>query len=292
MKAWQGWTFLAVACWGVWAVIPKFIGESLSAVQQQALSTLGALPVILELARREWRAGQKSAWTGLLIAFLAGIFTNFGNITYFGLMNSDANVLTVLPLTALYPVVTIVLGLLFLRERLNPFQKIGVILSFVAIYLFNFSADANIAADWVLAALIPILLWGLAGFLQKIATNYISGERSTLLFLLAFVPMGGVLLLGDPVKVSPPPAIWIWVTLLGLTLAFGNFAILQAFARGGKASVIAPVGGLYFMVSIPLAMIIFREKPGWREIVGIVISCAAVACLAMESKTQRDEKNN
>ena len=44
MPRWFLLTILAVLCWGLWAVISKLIGESVTAAQSQALSTLGLIP--------------------------------------------------------------------------------------------------------------------------------------------------------------------------------------------------------------------------------------------------------
>ena len=49
MPRWFLLTILAVLCWGLWAVISKLIGESVTAAQSQALSTLGLIPVMLAL---------------------------------------------------------------------------------------------------------------------------------------------------------------------------------------------------------------------------------------------------
>src|SRR2546428_7488251 len=49
MPRWLLWSFGAVLCWGLWAVISKLIGDALTAAQSQALSTLGLVPVVIAL---------------------------------------------------------------------------------------------------------------------------------------------------------------------------------------------------------------------------------------------------
>ena len=49
IQRWFIWTILAVACWGVWAVASKLLGNALSATHSQALSTLGLFPVMIAL---------------------------------------------------------------------------------------------------------------------------------------------------------------------------------------------------------------------------------------------------
>jgi uncharacterized membrane protein len=76
---------------------------------------------------------------------------------------------------------------------------------------------------------------------------------------------------------------WILVVALGLFFSLGNFAILLAFARAGKASIIAPLAGLYPVVSVPIAITVLGEKIGLRETMGIVVALVSVAALAWES---------
>ncbi len=54
-----------------------------------------------------------------------------------------------------------------LGERLNAIQITGVLGALVAIYLFNVPTEQSYLTPWVLAALLPILLWGVAGCCKK-----------------------------------------------------------------------------------------------------------------------------
>ena len=72
---------------------------------------------------------------------------------------------------------------------------------------------------------------------------------------------------------------------LGFTWALGNLTLLQAFACGGKASIIAPLAGLYPLVSIPIALVGFHERLTWREASGILLALAAVVLLSLQSET-------
>jgi len=308
MHRWLLWTVLAVFCWGIWALIGKLIGESLNPSLTQALSTVGSLPVILALGLAMHRQKVERAYhqpggrlaleggnvdeaaslsrlrrRGALLSLGAGTLTCLGNIAYYGMLSRGAKAATVVPLTALYPVVTVLLAVVILKEQLNPVQMAGIALSLIAIYLFNVQQEQGFLSAWLLVALVPIALWGITGFLQKLATNDISGELSTLWFLAAFVPVAiCILALG-----SWPGGInlgtWLLVSALGFTLALGNFALLAAFASNGKASVIAPLAGLYPVVSIPIAIVFLHEQIGWREAVGIAFALISAVALSWGS---------
>jgi uncharacterized membrane protein len=283
MRAWLLWTLLALVCWGVWALLARLIGDALSPAQQQTFSTLGLLPVLAALACSKKLTATGNRRRGALFALGAGFLTCLGNIAYYDVLNRGAKAATVVPLTALYPLVTVLLAVVLLKERLNRIQQTGIGLSLAAIYLFNVQQDAGFFSAWLLVALIPIVLWGVSGLLQKLATNHISGELSTLWFLAAFVPVALFLLLSQRLPAGIAPKTWLLVTLLGFAFAFGNFALLAAFASNGKASVIAPLAGLYPLVSIPVAIVALHERIGWREGFGIALALVSVMALACET---------
>ena len=137
--------------------------------------------------------------------------------------------------------------------------------------------------------MLPVVLWGLSGFLQKIATNHVSAEAAALVYLGAFIPVAVFFAVREPWPAGLTPRIWALVLALGFLLAFGNFAVLAAFARGGKAAVIAPLGSLYPIISVPIAVLMLGEKVGRREIIGIVLALASVAALSSETSPAKSE---
>ena len=79
-------------------------------------------------------ARENKIGTGL--AVLAGIVGSFGLIGYYILLARE-EASTVVPLTALYPVITVTLAIIFLRESLTPTKLLGIILSLIAIYFLS-----------------------------------------------------------------------------------------------------------------------------------------------------------
>ncbi len=283
MPRWLLWTAAAVLSWGVWAVLGKAIGNSLSAATQQVISTLGFLPVILALGlarKRLVRTGQR--W-GLACALAAGAVSCLGNLPYYDLLGRE-KAAAVVPLTALYPLVTIALAVLLLRERVNRIQYVGVLVSLVAIYLFNVPTDGGLVSGWLAYAFLPMALWGTAGFLSKLSTDHLSGEFAALLVLLGFVLVSGVLLFLEPLPTELSPRLWALTLALGLTLAFGNYAVVVAYSTG-KATVITPLAGLYPLVSVPIAVVVLGETIGVREWVGLGCAVLAVVALSFETPT-------
>jgi len=274
---------LALLSWGIWAIMAKLIGEALSGAHNQALSTLGILPVMLAIGVKKRFSTPGNRRRGILYALVAGAISCLGNVVYYDALSRGGKAAMIVPITALYPLTTILLAMLLLKERLNRIQLAGVLTSLVAIYLFNVQQEEGFFSRWLMYALVPIALWGAAGFLQKLSTNHISGELSTLWFLGAFIPFGWGFLVQSPLPAQITVATWLLVIGQGFFLALGNLAVLVAFADQGKASIVTPLTALYPVVSVPIAIGFLGERVGTREAIGILLALASVAMLSRET---------
>src|ERR1044072_618888 len=131
MPRWLLWTLAALLSWGIWAVLSKLLGEALSPEQSQALSTLGMLPIFLPLLFSERTSLRRASRKGFLLALIGGIVTCLANAACYSALACGEKVATVVSLSALSPLVTVLLAVLVLRERLNCVQLVGVALSLV-----------------------------------------------------------------------------------------------------------------------------------------------------------------
>jgi len=282
MPRWLRWTSLALVSWGIWAITAKLIGEGLSGAHSQALSTLGLLPVMVAMGMsgRLSTVGKRNR--GIVYALVGGAISCFGNVAYYDALSRGGKAAMIVPLTALYPLTTILLAMLLLKERLNRVQLAGAGVSLLAIYLFNVQHEEGFLSRWLLYALVPIVLWGASGFLQKLSTNHISGESSTLWFLGAFVPFGVLFLAHEPLP-HISGMTWLLVIAQGFFLALGNLAVLAAFADRGKASIVTPLAALYPAVSVPIAILFLGERVSAREGAGVLLALVSVVLLSRET---------
>ena len=281
MPRWLFLSILTVLFWGVWGFIPRKLG-AMPSEQSQVISTLGLLPVIAALALgRSCVPGTRVA-RGCWLGFAAGIVGGFGTLFFYRMMSAGESAATVVPLTSLYPLVTIVLAVVFLKEKFQAVQCAGIVLALVSIYFFNVGREAPFSASWLAFALLPIGLWGVSALLQKLSTNEISAELSTLCFLVALVPVALVLLALQPMTWKLAPSAWGWALALGLFFGLGNLTLLAAFAAGGKAAIVSPLTSLYSIVTIPLAVGVLGEQVHPREWLAIALALAAVLAFAWE----------
>ncbi len=289
MARWLFWTLATILTWGIWAILYRLIAGDLSEAHSQAISTLGIVPILAALALADDSRAAENRARGIWLAFGSGVLSCLGNIACYQAL-SHAKAATVVPLTALYPLVTITLAIPILKERFNLIQMAGIGLSLVAILMFNVqqgTEDAHaLVSPWLLMALAAVVLWGATGLMQKMSTNHISARSSAVWFLAAFLPVAGVILLFDPLPSGISTRTWSLAAALGFTLALGNLTILLAYSSGGKASIITPLAGLYPLVSIPIAIVALGEELGGREVVAIVLALTAVVMLSYQSQAE------
>src|SRR5258708_16446960 len=103
----------------------------------QLLFVIGTLPVTLALLVRKSVRSERSG-KGILFGLLNGIFSSIGMIALFAAYRSGGNTSVVTAAGASFPVVTVLLAMVVLKERLAPIQGIGIAFAVSAPVLFSF----------------------------------------------------------------------------------------------------------------------------------------------------------
>lgn len=281
MDTWPVWTLVAVASWGFWGVLSRLLGDAVSPELGQSLSTLGLIPLLVPLAFREGPGLRRASGRGIGLALAGGLVTCLGNVAYYSALHRGGAAATVVTLSALAPIATLTLAMALLRERLNRMQIAGAGCALVALGLLNVQPDGALLSPVVAYAIPPILLFGISGFLQKVATQHLTASQAALCYLGAFIPVALWYGLREPWPAAIPPRAWILVVGLGFFLGLGNLAVIAAFAAGGKASVISPLSNLYPIVSLPLLLLV-GDRIGPREWAGIALALVGAVGLGWE----------
>jgi drug/metabolite transporter (DMT)-like permease len=66
------------------------------------------------------------------------VLSGIGGLTLFAAYHTNGNTALITSASALYPMVTVVLAVLILRERIRPIQILGLGFAAVAIVIFSF----------------------------------------------------------------------------------------------------------------------------------------------------------
>jgi transporter family protein len=141
LPLWLLWSLVTIVFWGTWGLVSKIASNGVDAYTNQLLFTVGIAPLLIFVSWKVSRGirGEKREKRshGVFWAFLTGILGGLGNMAYFEAMVKGGKASVVTPVTALFPMVTVLLALVFLKERLGRLQWLGLGLAFVAIYLLN-----------------------------------------------------------------------------------------------------------------------------------------------------------
>jgi uncharacterized membrane protein len=130
MTDWMFFSLIAVALWGIVGLLQKLGTNRISADSLLVWLMVGYLLLLPWLI---WDADFTNlAATQFTVGVLAGVTNGLGAWFLFAALEKGAKASIAVPLTALNPLVTILLALVFLVERLTAIQAIGVALAIIA----------------------------------------------------------------------------------------------------------------------------------------------------------------
>lgn len=135
MAQWLPAALLALLSFGLWGLFSKLALVYIDSKSALIFQTAGVLLVgIITLSMLNFKPAVDAK--GLGFGLLTGIAYGVGCLFY--LMAADkGKIVTVVTLTALYPLVTIILSYFLLQETISIKQFFGILLALAAIYLMS-----------------------------------------------------------------------------------------------------------------------------------------------------------
>lgn len=140
MHAWLGFAILALVLWGVTGVTQKLSTNRISSERSflwfcWAMVALSG--AVLMVARPHWGLGA----TVVSSAIAGGALNGLGAWTSFRALESGGKASIVISLISLYPLLTVLLAVLFLGERLTWMQTAGAFTAIAAAILLSVEAS-------------------------------------------------------------------------------------------------------------------------------------------------------
>lgn len=135
MTAWLPSALLSLFCFGLWGFFTKLTViqiDSKSALFYQAIGVI--IIGFFTLSMMKFKPATDTK--GFSYAMLTGMAYGIGCLFYF-VAASKGKIITVVTLTSLYPLITILLAFLFLKEAINLKQAIGIAFACIAIGLLS-----------------------------------------------------------------------------------------------------------------------------------------------------------
>jgi len=133
---WFWYSILCVIFWGAWAILEKMGSQEISPEAVQFLFAFGGLPVALGLLLAQRFKLQRKP-IGVFYALAVGVFAGVGNAALAAAYRANGSTSVITAVTAMYPMMTVILARFVLRERLTRVHIIG--LGFAAVALVTFS---------------------------------------------------------------------------------------------------------------------------------------------------------
>jgi drug/metabolite transporter (DMT)-like permease len=191
----------------------------------------------------------------------------------------------VFPIVSLYPMLTVLLSLVLLKERASVRAWTGIVFAAPAILLLSWQpADGGSHSRsivWLTFALLVFLAWGVQAYFMKFSNKSMRAE-SIFFYMtatgVALIPVALALTdFGRPVNYGfKGPYLAALVHILN---SIGALCLVYAF-RFGKAIIVSPMTALAPILTIILSMMIHRVVPNIFLITGMSIAVVALYLMA------------
>lgn len=285
-KMWLIYALITTVFWGVWGAFTEvsegagFPGTLIYVVW--AITMI--IPAIIGLKKINWKLDFNLR--SVLLGSLIGLLGAGGQLALFtgAIVNGPAYL--IFPIISLSPVVTILLSVLFLRERATKAGWAGIVLAVFAIPWLSYQDPQSASGGylWLIYALIVFLAWGVQAFFMKKANNTMQAESIFFYMMLTAVILSPVAWFmtdfSQPINWGlKGPVLAFGVQLLN---SIGALTLVYAF-RHGKAIVVSPLtNAVAPIITILLSLAIYTVIPHPFVLTGMVIAAISIFLLAKE----------
>ena len=137
---------------------------------------------------------------------------------------------------------------------------------------------------WLGFAILALVLWGITGVTQKLATNRITSERSFLWFCWAMVALSVAVWVSVPMHWQLGRLAVICAIAGGALNGLGAWTSFRALESGGKASIVISLVSLYPLLTVVLAILLLGERLTSIQTAGALTAIAAAILLSIETE--------
>jgi len=292
---WLIYAILAALCWGIWGVVAKLISEDVNPFMNHLLFTGGML-ITLPFVLRKCKWSQFNV-KGILWGCVAGGFAIAGNIAVFYAFSNGGQASIVIPVTNLYPLVTILIAVIAFKERLSWVNVSGIFLAIPAILFL--SGETMLFTDttaflksfglneWFLFSMAAIFCWGIFSAVQKVTTNHLTAEWSYAAFVVTSLLITLGFVLAGKINFNLSAKTISLGAMAGMLNGLGVLASFAAYRAEGKAASVTTIAGaLQPVFTIILAMLFLKERFSAMEGMGILLAIGGAWLLSHESKKE------
>lgn len=189
-------------------------------------------------------------------------------------------------ISAACPMLTVVLSVLLLNEKLGAFQVLGIALVMLCILVLAVDPKGRSASRRaaIFLSLAGFFVWGFWGFLVKASVSTLGEGSLDLLLASGYlgVSLAYAALRRNRSGPEAPPSQTSWALGGFVFLAGGASAIALTIAYDlGPAALVAPISGTYPIIATLGAAAVLREKLDWRIAVALAAFALGIVLLSI-----------
>lgn len=187
---------------------------------------------------------------------------------------------------AAFAALTVVLSVIFLNDKLSPFQTFSIVIIFIGLILSSLELRSlnlkSIFADkGVPYGLVAMVLWGIYFTFIRIPIREVGWFWPSYFAILGVPIIWGYMLIRK-IKLEKLPnsrttlfSFLNALLLTGATFSY-NFAVMS-----GQTSIVTPIAGSYPVLYVVLSRFVFKDKLTKQQIVGILVTLIGIVSLSL-----------
>ena len=199
-----------------------------------------------------------------------------------------AQVSLVSPIGAAWGLITALLGVLFLKENLGAVQILALGLIILGIILLSVNITDLLRLkkvnllDGVKEGVIAMLGWGVSLFLLIFATKDLGWFLPAIVFrfFVLLLLVGYMLFTGKLTSVKSTKIPLSLLILIGV-FDIGGFFSYSLGVSGSQASIVAPIGSAFTLVTVILAKVFLKEKWDLGKAAGILMIVGGLVLISL-----------
>lgn len=210
----------------------------------------------------------------IIFLIFSGLATGFSWLCYFKALQLG-NVNKVTPIDKSSTILTMILALIFLGEKITFLKTICIILIGIGTYLMIEKKDDNKQAKdnkWLLYAFGAAIFASLTSILGKIGIEGIESNLGTAIRTIVVLIMAWIVVFvtkkqGQIKNIDKRS--WKFLLLSGLTTGMSWLCYYKAL-QTGEASIVVPIDKLSIVITIALSYFILKEKLNKKSLIGLI----------------------
>lgn len=274
---WVLFAFLSAIFAGMTSILAKCGIKKTDSNVATFIRTLVVLPLSLLMAlivSPNFSLGAVSSKT-LVFLVLSGLSTGASWLCYFrALSKGDIN--KVVPIDKSSTVLTIILAVVFLGERVTVYKTLGVVFIAIGTLLMIEKKDTEKKSEgegWLIYALLSAFFASLTTILGKIGiegveSNLGTAIRTAVVIVMSFIMVAFTGKTGEIKKIDKKELGFI--LLSGLSTGASWLCYYKAL-QDGEAGIVVPIDKLSILVTIAFSYIVFKERLSKKAMLGLVM---------------------